>query len=454
MADHLQAVSEGHILELVINVPPRCMKSTTVMVMWPSWEWIRRPQGRWMFGAYAESLPRDENQRARRLMEGEWYQSNWGDRWAFATDQNEKTKIENDKTGYRIAVGARGSITGKGGDRLVLDDPHNMKEIHNETIRQGVIDWYNGVWYNRANNTSTTARILIMQRGHEDDLAGHILASSKNVVHLCLPMKYEGSKSVTVIGFRDPRTEDDQLMWPEHFPAEDVAKIESRGSFEFAAQYQQRPAPRGGGVWKKDWFRFYAARDLPASFDTVVDSWDCSFKDTDGSDYVCGQRWGKTGPDFYLIAQVWKKMDMPDTLKAVVDFRENATVLVNAVLIEDKANGPGVISMAKKRIPGVLGVNPEGGKMVRAHGAAPTIEAGNVYLPMPEEQPWVSDLLLEYCTFPNARHDDRVDATSQAIIWLTKNDLELFAGGSVEPEGGSSPYDDDQFERTSPWRIG
>lgn len=449
--EHIEAISNGEIRNLVINVPPRHMKSLLVSVFWPAWEWIRWPSRRWLFASYAESLAIRDNVRSRRLIQSGWYQANWGNSFRFAGDQNEKRKIETNKGGHRIAVGTGGSATGEGGDRLIIDDPHNIGEIESTTVRKGVLEWFDQVWSTRANDPKHSAKVIIMQRCHSEDLAGHVLERG-GWEHLSIPAEFEGATSATSIHWSDPRRAEGELIWPERIgPTEIEEAKRTLGSFGYAGQYQQRPVPASGGVWKASWFRFYAARDLPVIFDTVVDSWDCAFKDTDGSDYVCGQRWGRIGPDFYLIAQVWKKMDMPETFKAVLDFREGAKHLVNAVLIEDKANGPGVISMAKKRIPGVLAVNPEGGKVVRAHGCAPTIEAGNVYLPMPQEQPWVDDLVLEYCTFPNARHDDRVDATSQAIIWLTKNDLQLFAAESV---GSEIDYDDDEhFYRPSPWRM-
>jgi predicted phage terminase large subunit-like protein len=418
IAEHLEAITRGQIRNLLITIPPRHTKSTIVSVAWPSWEWIDHSQRRWLFASYAESLAIRDNVRSRRLIQSTWYQDNWGERFQFAGDQNEKRRVETDRGGHRIAVGTGGSATGEGGDRLVIDDPHNVGEIESALVRKGTLDWFDQVWSTRANDPKTTAKVIIMQRSHCDDLAGHVLEQG-GWEHLSIPAEYEGDSRKTVIGWRDPRTEEGELAWPERFgPAEIAEAKRTLGSFAYAGQYQQRPVPAAGGVWKRHWFRFYRRVDRPPKFDMAAASWDCAFKDLRSSDYVCGQLWARKGADFYLLDQVHGRLDFPATLQAIRGLNARANCPVNAVLIEDKANGSAVLSVLKKEIPGMIAVNPEGGKEGRAAAVAPMIEAGNVLLPMAEEQPWVEDALLEFCTFPAAKHDDRVDAASQALLWL------------------------------------
>ena len=418
VCEHLEAVTRGDIRNLLINVPPRHTKSTIVSVMWPCWEWIDHAERRWLFASYAESLAIRDNVRSRRLILSPWYQENWGDRFQFADDQNQKAKAENDHGGHRIAVGTGGSATGEGGDRLVIDDPHNVGEIESAVVRKGTLDWFDQVWSTRANDPKTTAKVIIMQRSHCDDLAGHVLEQG-GWEHLSLPAEYEGDSRKSAIGWSDPRTAEGELLWPTRFGSAEITEAKrTMGSFAYAGQYQQRPVPASGGVWKKVWFRFYRRADLPAKFDIVVASWDCAFKDLKTSDFVCGQLWGRKAADFYLLDQIYGRLDFPATLQAIRNLNARAKYVINARLVEDKANGSAVLSVLKREIPGMIAINPEGGKEGRAAAVAPTIEAGNVLLPLPEEQPWIDDTLLEFVTFPAAKHDDRVDAASQALNWL------------------------------------
>lgn len=418
IAENLEAVSRGEIQRLLITIPPRHTKSTIVSVMWPCWEWIDHPELRWLFASYAESLAIRDSVRGRRLIQSAYYQSNWGDRFQFAGDQNQKQKVETDHGGHRIAVGTGGSATGEGGDRLVLDDPHNVAEIESPVVRKAVLDWFDTVWSTRANDPKTTARVIIMQRSHCGDLAGHVLEQG-GWEHLCIPAEYEGDRRKTVIGWSDPRQNEGELLWPARFgPAEIADAKRTLGSFAYAGQFQQRPVPATGGVWKKSWFRFYRRADLPAKFDMVVASWDCAFKDLKTSDFVAGELWGRKGADFYLLDQVHGRLGFPATLQAIRNLNARSKYRVNAVLVEDKANGSAVLSVLKIEIPGMIAVNPEGGKESRAAAVAPLMEAGNVLLPMPDEQPWIEDTVLEFVSFPAAKHDDRVDAASQALLWL------------------------------------
>jgi predicted phage terminase large subunit-like protein len=306
----------------------------------------------------------------------------------------------------------------------MIDDPHNIVDIESLTVRKGVLDWFDQVWSTRANDPKLTARVIIMQRSHSDDLAGHVLELG-GWEHLSIPAEYEGHTRKTSIGWSDPRQQEGELIWPERFGTTEIAEAKrTLGSFGYAGQYQQRPVPASGGVWKKTWFQFYRRADLPVKFDMIVASWDCTFKDLKTSDYVCGQLWGRKGADFYLLDQAHARLDFPATLQAIRALNERATVRLgvppNGVLVEDKANGSAVLSVLKREIPGMIAINPEGGKEGRAAAVAPMIEAGNVLLPMVEEQPWVEDTLVEFVTFPAAKHDDRVDCASQALLWLQR----------------------------------
>jgi predicted phage terminase large subunit-like protein len=257
--------------------------------------------------------------------------------------------------------------------------------------------------------------VIVMQRVHENDLAGHVLQQG-DYEELKLPAEYEGSRRMTSIGWQDPRTEPDELLWPERFGREEIDRLKrDLGSYGAASQLQQRPSPAEGGILKRHWWKFY--RDAPRKFKEVIQSWDCSFKDSRSSDFVVGQVWGRNGADKYLLDQVRGRMDCPATMQAVKRLSENWPQAQRKV-IEDKANGPAVVAMLKHEIAGLIAVNPKGGKEVRAQAVSPQIEAGNVYLPDPSIAPWINGFIEECAAFPNGAFDDQVDAMSQALVYL------------------------------------
>lgn len=415
ICEHLEAVTGGQIQRLLISMPPRHMKSLAVSVFWPCWEWITHPERRWLFCSYAAGLAIRDSLKCRRMVESPWYRGRWGDRFVLTSDQNEKSRFENDRAGYRIAIGVGGAATGEGGDRVVVDDPHNIGEAGSDTIRQGVLDWWDQAMSTRLNDPKTGAMIIVMQRVHENDLAGHVLQQG-GYEELKLPAEYEGSKKVTVTGWQDPRTEPGELLWPERFGAAEIERLKrSMGSYAAAGQLQQRPAPAEGGILKRGWWKFYPV--APSHFGEVIQSWDCAFKDTGTSDYVVGQVWGRVGADKYLLDQVRGRMDCPATIQAVKQLSAKWPQ-ATAKLVEDKANGPAVIAMLKHEIAGLIAVNPQGGKEVRAHAVSPQIEAGNVHLPDPTITPWVGGFIDECAAFPQGAYDDQVDAMTQALVRL------------------------------------
>jgi predicted phage terminase large subunit-like protein len=437
IVEHLEAVTYGKIRNLLINVPPRHMKTLLVSVFWPAWEWIRWPARGWLYSSYAASLSLRHSLICRRLIESPWYQQRWGHIFRLTGDQNTKGRFDNNRSGYRLATSVDGAATGEGGDRLVCDDPHNVQDAESDSIRKGTIDWWDVVMSTRMNDPKKTAKVVVMQRCHEQDLSGHLLDQG-GWEHLCLPAEYEGTKCVTSIGWSDPREEVGQLLWPERFGATEIAALKiSLGSYATAGQLQQRPSPAGGGIIKRSWFRFWqppgsnfppvlvrlpdgSQQSIPvydvATVEEQIQSWDCSFKDLETSDYVVGQVWGRRGGAFFLLYQVRGRWDCPTTVKAVCDLSAKWTCAV-AKLIEDKANGSAVVSILGSSIPGILPVNPHGGKVARATAASPVIEAGNVYLPHPMMFPWVNDFIEECAAFPNGKYDDQVDAMTQALLW-------------------------------------
>jgi predicted phage terminase large subunit-like protein len=442
ICEHLEAVTNGYIRNLLINMPPRHMKSLLVSVFFPTWEWIARPERRFLFSSYAQSLSKRDSIKCRRIIESPFYRAKYGHIFKLTSDQNEKMRFENNKTGYRIATSVDGSATGEGGDLIVVDDPHNAKQAQSDTIRENVLTWWDETMSTRMNDPKTGAKVIVMQRLHERDLSGHVLEQG-GYEHLCLPAEYEPKPFVCLAGLQhDKRTQPGELLWEERFdqPSIDALK-RALGSYGAAGQLQQRPSPATGGILKRYWWQYwqpkganlppvmvqqedgsfqnYIAVDLPDSFDEEIQSWDMSFKDEKAAkggkpDFVCGGLWKRKGANKYRFDEVHDRLDFPATCSAVIAFSA-AHPKATAKLVEDKANGSAVIATLKSKISGLIPVEPEGGKIVRANAVAPEIESGNVFLPHPMLKPWVDAFIEECAAFPNGANDDRVDEMSQAL---------------------------------------
>lgn len=444
ICDHLEAVTRREIRNLIVTIAPRHTKSLIMSVAWPTWTWTNDPTLRFLFASYSESLSTEHAVKSRRVIESVKYQQAFGDKIKLTTDQNIKTYYENTATGYRISTSVGGSATGRGGDALVIDDPHNVKEANSDIVRQSVLDWYDQVWSSRLNDPQRGCRVIIMQRVHQADLVGHV-KERDDFVHLNLPTLYEKTAWVSPIGWKDPRTEEGELLCPVRFgpvAVQDAQRV--LGSAGFAAQHQQRPTPAGGGMLKRAWFKFYKEPPDPdGGWDDLLQSWDMAFKDLKGSDFVVGGVWGRIGARKYLLDQVRGRLDFPATLMAVRTLSAKWPNVLTK-LVEDKANGPAVIQTLQSDVDGLIAVNPEGGKVARAAAVSPSIEAGNVYLPDPSLAPWVEDFLSECEAFPNGAHDDQVDQMTQALLRMSNQiePLRLLGGGNGHNGNGKSSIEE------------
>ena len=413
IAEYLTATARGDLRRLIINIPPRHTKSRLVTVCWPCWVWAQRPETAWIFGSYSGGLAVRHSLDRRTILQSDWYQARWRDRVEFAPDQNLKSEFENTRRGTMLATSVGGSGFGMGADVIVIDDPHNPEQALSEAERDTALRWFDQTISTRLNDPATGVIVVIMQRLHQQDLTGHLLEEA-GWTHVALPAEAEEPERIVfpVSGAVHER-EPGALLWPERF-TQAVLDMQKRrlGSWAYAGQFQQRPTPLGGGIFKRAWWRYYDAR--PAAFDDVLQSWDCAFKDTKGADFVVGQVWGVQGADKYLLDQHRARLSFPATLAAIRAMSEKWPQ-ASAKLVEDKANGPAVIATLQHEVSGLIAVNPEGGKIARAQAVSPEVEAGNVYLPLPAREPWVEEFVEECGAFPNGAHDDQVDAMTQAL---------------------------------------
>lgn len=457
IAEHLEAVSAGELVRLIVNVPPGSMKSLMSSVIWPVWDWIENPGRRFITASYAQALATRDSVKSRRLIQSFWFQTIYGSYFQLTSDQNQKTRYENDKTGFRLATSV-GGATGERGHIRILDDPHNIEEADSDLIREGVIDWLKYTWSQRAADMQKPYEVLIMQRLHEKDATGYYLELG-GYEHIMLPMEFESDrKCFTVLG-SDPRTIEHELLFPERFPPEIIAREKRNlGPYGTACQFQQNPAPAGGGIFKKRWMKFWKypgmdlslvltkdeegniiecpVIDLPELV-SLLQSWDMSFKDTKDSSFVAGQVWGWAQADRYLLDQYRDRADFVKTIKAFKDMVVNWP-RARAKFIEDKANGPAVISFLRSSIRGLIPIEPHGDKVARAKAVSIDFASGNVYFPHPDLFPWVKDFISRLTLFPNVKEKDEIDSLSQALLILSTRGKQRVVGAQdyIEMLGG------------------
>lgn len=455
ICEHLKLIRDNKFREvfgenvegLIVNVPPRTMKSLLITVFFPAWVWATQPGRRFMSVSYSEKLSTQHSVYRRNVIDSPWYQNNWKDKFRFAKDQNLKTHYENTQKGQMFSTAMHATATGMGGDILIFDDPLNPDQSLSEVERESVNVRFDNTFRTRINDFRVGMKIVVMQRLHETDLTGYILGKEKDRwVHLKLAATAEKDEKwdFPITGAVKERRFG-ELLWPDRMPKAFLdGQTVGLGTWTYAGQYQQNPAPLEGGLIKRSWVKFY--QELPASFEILVQSWDCTFKDSAESDFVAGQVWARSAGRYYMLPyRVNARMDFGPTLKAVEAMCKDVPG-ANAILIEDKANGSAIISELRQRVPGVLAVEPYGGKLSRAQGMAPSWESGSVLLPDPEifDVPWIEDYLHNICTFPKAAHDDDVDATSQAINWMRVNSFGLLEVWKQQAEAAKQKAADEK----------
>lgn len=455
ICEHLEAVKNRDIRNLLINIPPRSTKSSLVSVCFPAWVFIDSPQEQFMYASYSASISIRDSVKCRRLIESPWYQSRWGNCFKLVGDQNTKSKFENDKTGYRIATSSNSSVTGEGGSILVCDDPNNAQDGESEAKRESTSEWWDNVWSTRLNDPKADRRVVVQQRIHEDDISGHIMKndSSNSWVKLILPMEYEANrKSKTIIlpstngkVWEDPRTKEGELLWPQRIGPKELEqlKIDLGSEYSVSGQLQQRPSPAAGGILKKSWFRWWKS-PRPPQIEHVIQSWDTALEANERNNFSACSTWGifyDNNRIFNLILlSLWRgTVEYPELRKIAqhiyYDYRYDPSSSNNrkpdgnhmpdVVLVEAKVSG---ISLVQDLIKAGISAtrfdpNRYGDKIHRVRLISHLIEAGRVWVPAKEPDYKrlrnFADLLVEQCgMFPNASSRDIVDTMTQVLLRL------------------------------------
>lgn len=426
----LTDVAEGRIRRLIVEMPPRHGKSMESSELFPAWFLGRYPDKRIILASYGATLAKSFGRKARDLLRV-YGPKVYGVEVDPAQSAAEDWGIKG-RHGGMVTVGVGGGITGKGADIVIIDDPvKNHEEAQSELQREKVWDWYTSTAYTRLEPDG--AVIIIQTRWHEDDLAGRAqLQADEGWVTIRMPAICDDPAG-------DPlgRAEGEAL-WPRRYHLARLKQIaKSVGTYVWNALYQQSPVAAEGNVLRKAWWSRYdgSPRDIAARCEEIIQSWDMAFKDSDGSDSVAGQVWGRIGADVYLLDSSTAVLDFPGTRDAVRAMTKEWPA-AGAKLVEDKANGSAIIADLKREIPGLIPVEPQGGKMARVVAISALVEAGNVHLPSRAVAPWIDDFIAECAAFPNGKHDDQVDAMSQALLRL-----QVAYGPAVAPgllDGGTA----------------
>jgi predicted phage terminase large subunit-like protein len=414
MSEHLEACAKGEITRLLINVPPGTSKSTLTSVIFPAWLWgpYGWPSCRFIGASYEQGLATRDNRRNRQLVDSEWYQRHWP--IAFTSDQNEKTYFENTQKGFRQASAVK-SMTGRRGDFVVWDDPLSPEKAYSEIERETANRVFAETLPSRLIDPSKSVIVIIMQRLHEADVSGYILARDLGYDHLCLPMEFEPDRRCkTSIGFADPRQTEGELLFPERFPREVVDRDKAvMGSFATAGQFQQRPVPREGGMFKAHWLN--TVRAAPAGT-VYLRGWDLAASTKSDSAWTAGVKIGKTPEGRYIIADAKRERLEAGGVRRLI---KNTAAQDGKDCRVSIPQDPGQAGKAQAQdiVRDLAGfaarATPESGdKATRADPLAAQAEAGNVDILQGD---WNAAFLDEVCAFPFGEFMDQVDAASRAF---------------------------------------
>lgn len=471
IAEHLEAVALGHVRRLLINVPPGFTKSLMTDVFFPAWLWgpLNRPHMRFLCAAYSEHLTVRDNMRCRSIITSDRYQKLWSNRFKVSSDQFTKIKFANDKTGWKLATSVGGIGTGERGDIVIVDDPNNPMEMESETVRDTTKMWFTEVLPDRLNNQAVSSIIVIQQRTHEEDVSGIAIAREMGYTHLMVPMRHDpGRHCVTVLGhdtageeilWEDPRTENEELAWPERFPPKIVDDLErDKGPYAWTTQYQQWPGPRGGSIIKDTYWQLWKDDNLP-SFEYIIASLDGAYTEKTHNDPSALTIWGVfrdnqevdtpeasdtlwqprrgqtmapvTGRPKIMLLWAWEEWlqfhDLVDKVIATCirgphNKKGVPSFPVDRLIVEAKATGMSVGQELHRLVRGsgqlaVELIDPKkyGDKVARVHAVEHMFADNMIYAPVRA----FSDMVINQCAmFPHGARDDLVDSTSMALRWL------------------------------------
>lgn len=445
ICDHLQAITNGDIQHLVINVPPGLCKSLLVSVFWPAWEWgpAGKPDMRIISASHSQDLSIRDSQRCRDLILSTWYQDRWPIK--IKDDQNQKLHFANTDTGFRQAA-VYSTMTGKRGNRVIIDDPMPVIAANSESALAEAERVCREVIPSRVNDKAKDAFVYIQQRLHERDTTGVLLELEPHKwQHLCLPMEFDPASACKTVIFSDPRKTAGELLFPERFDQAAIDDYKNNlGPYGYSAQYQQRPTPLGGGLIKREWWKLWPSDKKIPKFSQIIQSYDTAFSDKETADSTAFTVWGVflfDGRMNAMLIDCWaERLTYPDLLlRAIREWNEEYDTQTNGrgdylprradwLLVENKSSGHGLIpDLVRRGVPAttIERNKQHGDKTARVHSALPYLASGQFWIPESKNhknQPvsWSDDFLKQLTNYRpgGAGHDDYVDSWSQAVLWM------------------------------------
>lgn len=428
---------------LIINIPPRSLKSMIFTRLACAWAWIKFPWMRFMCGSYSDEFATEHAVECRDVIQSEWYQEHWGVIYQLKSDQNNKSHYRTTYNGARFTFSTGSKATGRGANILLFDDPLSAEQAESETERNKANRMYRRTLASRLNNKRTDVIFIIMQRLHEEDTTGFILENEtkrKKILHVCLPA--EDCDWVSPAELRKHYTQG--LLFPERLPKSFLEAEKEADPYGYSGQYMQRPTPEEGGLFKRRNWRYWQfpgmhlpsveerigmetiycdVVELPLSFDDQVTSWDMTFKDEKTSDYVSGHSIAVKAASYYVMdKEFYRKTHFTESSEGVLKLR-NDYPLSTQTLIEDKANGPVIIKMLETVVPDLkpIAADRSGSPYSRAQAVSKIQQSGNVILPHPSIAPWVNRAVNNFAAYPKGAHDDEITSICQGVHYLRFN---------------------------------
>jgi predicted phage terminase large subunit-like protein len=413
IADYLRACERGEIQRLIINMPPRMLKSTLISVAWPAWLLGHEPSQRVMVASYAQSLGIKHSTDCRAVMQAPWYPRLFPCT-TLARDQNEKDKFATMDRGYRRAVSVGGAAIGDGGNVLIIDDPINALQAGRRSQRDAVNRWFDHTWATRLDDKQRGVMLVVMQRLHAEDLSGYLLAKT-GWEHLSLPAI---APTALRVGWGDRiySREAGEALHPAREPAWVLDQLKrDLGTANFSAQYQQQPLREAEALVRPQWLVYQAPEQMPEDTARITQSWDTGIKAGSQHDASACATFCEHEGRHYLLDMLVVRQEYPDLKRSILAQAERFTPHV--ILIEDKASGQSLLQDLKREtdLPCVA-YRPDADKVTRLLRITPLLEAGKLVLPT--RAAWLKDFEAELLQFPDNPHDDQVDAVSQYFNWL------------------------------------
>lgn len=444
-------------------------KSLLASVIWPVWDWLIDPSRQFLCASYAGELAIRDAVKSRRLIESAWFTERFNDIFYLDPNDNRKHRYLNNQGGHRISTSVGGKTTGEGGDVLLIDDPHNMKDVYSDTIRHGALNWWDNSMRSRLNDPKTGQKVLIGQRSHDMDLFGHILASEEDRwTVLMLPHEFDPArKCITYANprgrkpdnerklFEDPRKKRGQLLNPKRLGKEEIdAERNVMSPRDFSAQMNQDPTSGGGLILKKKWWQQWcyppdhkdAGKVMPyPEFFEIVSVYDTAYEEKEEADFSARTTWGlfeysesgKPGDEnihALLLERMNERMEFPELKQAALEHQHDKRFAPDVTLIEKKASGTSLKQeLAKLGLEGLWAVEPgTNDKVFRAHMVSPIMRAGRLwYVP----RNWAYDVINQCAKFPASEHDDLVDTVVMLMAYIRRMGMVL---PEDEPDDGDT----------------